>query len=83
MLTIKNASSIPGRVAGFLQVKPDPLLASMVGLAAFLLYLRTLAPSVACIFCDSLEFQLVAYKLAIAHPTRYPRSPSSPGDLFA
>ena len=36
------------------------------------LYLRTLAPSVAELFDDSLEFQLVGYKLAIAHPTGYP-----------
>ncbi|MCJ7668417.1 MAG: hypothetical protein MUP04_09115 [Anaerolineae bacterium] len=72
-----------GRVERFLLVRADPLIASVVALAAFLLYLRTMAPSVACIFCDSLEFQLVAYKLAIAHPTRYPPSPSSPGDLFA
>ena len=83
MLTMKNASSVAGRVERFLLAKADPLIASGVGLAAPLLYLRTMAPSVACIFCDSLEFQLVAYKLAIAHPTGYPRFPSSPGDLFA
>ncbi|MCA1554820.1 MAG: DUF2723 domain-containing protein, partial [Chloroflexi bacterium] len=34
--------------------------------------MRTLAPSVAFLFDDSLEFQLVGYKLAIAHPTGYP-----------
>ncbi len=55
-----------------MRAKADPLIASVVGLAAFSLYLRTLAPSVACIFCDSLEFQLVTYKLGIAHPTGYP-----------
>ncbi|MCJ7666845.1 MAG: DUF2723 domain-containing protein, partial [Anaerolineae bacterium] len=60
------------RVERFLLVKADPLIASGVGLAAFLLYLRTMALSVACIFCDSLEFQLVTYKLGIAHPTGYP-----------
>jgi len=43
-----------------------------VFLCAFALYLRTLAPSVAKLFDDSLEFQLVGYKLAIAHPTGYP-----------
>jgi len=36
------------------------------------LYLRTLAPSVAALFNDSLEFQLVGYQLGIAHPTGYP-----------
>ena len=61
-----------GRVGRFVVAKADPLIASGVGLAAFLLYLRTMAPSVACIFCDSLEFQLVTYKLGIAHPTGYP-----------
>jgi hypothetical protein len=44
----------------------------IVFLCAFALYLRTLAPSVAELFDDSLEFQLVGYKLAIAHPTGYP-----------
>jgi len=83
MLTMKNGSSVAGRVKRFLLTKADPLIASGVALAAFLLYLRTMAPSVACILCDSLEFQLVAYKLAIAHPTGYPPSPSSPGELFA
>lgn len=36
------------------------------------LYLPTLAPSVATIFDDSLEFQVVAYSLLVAHPTGYP-----------
>jgi hypothetical protein len=80
---MKKASSVAGRVERFLLAKANPLIATLVALVAFLFYLRTLAPSVACIFCDSLEFQLVAYKLAIAHPTGYPPSPSSPGELFA
>lgn len=61
-----------GRVERFVLLRADPLTASGVALAAFLLYLRTMAPSVACIFCDSLEFQLVTYRLGIAHPTGYP-----------
>lgn len=69
---MKNASSVAGQVGHFVRAKADPLVASVVALTAFLLYLRTLAPSVACIFCDSLEFQLVTYKLGIAHPTGYP-----------
>jgi len=69
---MKSVSSVAGRVERFVLAKADPLIASVVGLAAFLLYLRTMAPSVACIFCDSLEFQLVTYKLGIAHPTGYP-----------
>ena len=36
------------------------------------LYVLTLAPTVATIFDDSLEFQLVTYLLGIAHPTGYP-----------
>ncbi len=39
---------------------------------SFLVYLDTLAPSVATIFDDSLEFQLVCYQPGIAHPTGYP-----------
>ncbi|MGB5931756.1 MAG: DUF2723 domain-containing protein, partial [Anaerolineae bacterium] len=69
---MKNASSVAGRVERFVRVRADPLIAGGVALAAFLLYLRTMGPSVACIFCDSLEFQLVTYKLGIAHPTGYP-----------
>lgn len=48
----------------------------LVGAALFLLtlfiYLRTLAPSVVYLFDDSLEFQLLASRMAIAHPTGYP-----------
>jgi len=35
-------------------------------------YLGTLAPTVAEMFSDTLEFQLVAFQLGIAHPTGYP-----------
>ncbi len=48
------------------------LIAGVLGLASLALYLRTLAPSVATIFDDSLEFQLVGPTLGIAHPTGYP-----------
>lgn len=48
----------------------------LIGAALFgltlLIYLRTLAPSVAYLFDDSLEFQLLATRMAIAHPTGYP-----------
>jgi hypothetical protein len=40
-----------------------------LGLAA---YNQTLAPSVAALFDDSLEFPLVSFRLGIAHPTGYP-----------
>jgi hypothetical protein len=46
--------------------------AALLFCAALALYGATLAPSVAAVFDDSLEFQLVTYQLAIAHPTGYP-----------
>lgn len=43
-----------------------------LGLGALALYVATLAPSVATVFDDSLEFQVVLPSLGIAHPTGYP-----------
>jgi hypothetical protein len=48
------------------------LLALPVFGAALALYGLTLSPTVAILFDDSLEFQLVTYQLGIAHPTGYP-----------
>lgn len=45
--------------------------AALFGLT-LVIYLRTLAPTVAYMFDDSLEFQLLASRMAIAHPTGYP-----------
>ena len=45
---------------------------AVIFFGALALYGRTLAPSVATIFDDSLEFQLVCPTLGIAHPTGYP-----------
>ncbi len=50
----------------------DWLIGTGLFLFSFAIYLRTLAPSVAEMFDDSLEFQLVALRMAIAHPTGYP-----------
>jgi Protein O-mannosyl-transferase TMEM260-like len=50
----------------------DRLIGSGLFLFSLALYLRTLAPSVAEVFDDSLEFQLVAARMGIAHPTGYP-----------
>jgi hypothetical protein len=50
----------------------DALSVLGLGLGAFLLYLRTLAPSVAGVYEDTLEFQVVCSELGIAHPTGYP-----------
>ncbi|MFQ5614055.1 MAG: DUF2723 domain-containing protein, partial [Anaerolineae bacterium] len=47
-------------------------IAGLLALGSLVLYLAWLAPSVATVFDDSLEFQLVAYRLGIAHPTGYP-----------
>ncbi len=44
----------------------------LIGIGGFCLYFRTMAPSVATIFDDSLEFQLVCPTLRIAHPPGYP-----------
>jgi hypothetical protein len=51
---------------------PDSVLAAVLFGGSFLVYLRTMAPSVATIFDDSLEFQLVCYQPGIAHPSGYP-----------
>ncbi len=57
---------------GFIKRRLDLVLALALFGASFALYGRTLAPSVATIFDDSLEFQLVCPTLGIAHPTGYP-----------
>jgi hypothetical protein len=50
----------------------DWLIGAGLFAGSFLVYLNTLAPSVATIFDDSLEFQLVCFQPGIAHPTGYP-----------
>ncbi len=50
----------------------DRVLAVGLFAASLALYVQTLAPSVATLFDDSLEFPLVSYRLGIAHPTGYP-----------
>lgn len=47
-------------------------VAGLLTLASFTLYAVTAAPSVATLFDDSLEFQVVAPTLGIAHPSGYP-----------
>ncbi len=48
----------------------DPLLAVLLGGAAFVLYARTLAPTI--LAGDPGEFQFASYLLGVAHPTGYP-----------
>lgn len=57
-----------------LQRRPstDTFISLLLALAALALYGATLAPSVATVFDDSLEFQVVLPTLGIAHPTGYP-----------
>ena len=50
----------------------DTLLALFFVLASLILYGVTAAPSVATLFDDSLEFQVVLPTLGIAHPSGYP-----------
>ncbi len=57
------------RAAG-LGRRPPWLLPALLGLVTLGLYLRTLLPSVG--EADTLEFQVVAAKLGVAHPTGYP-----------
>lgn len=49
------------------QLLPWGMFAAGLGL-----YIATLAPTVVTIFDDSPEFQLVCYRLGVAHPTGYP-----------
>jgi hypothetical protein len=53
-------------------MRKDRLIAVILGLASLALYVTTSAPSVATIFDDSLEFQVVLPTLGIAHPSGYP-----------
>src|SRR5512144_2894353 len=50
----------------------DPALAAALGVGSLLLYGMTAAPSVAGLFDDTLEFQVVLPTLGIAHPSGYP-----------
>jgi hypothetical protein len=54
------------------RVEWDWFVSAALFVVTLLIYLKTLAPSVAYMFDDSLEFQLLASRMAIAHPTGYP-----------
>ncbi len=53
-------------------LRRDWFVGGILGVLAFALYLRTLAPSVAFLFDDTLEYQYVIPRLGIIHPTGYP-----------
>jgi 4-amino-4-deoxy-L-arabinose transferase-like glycosyltransferase len=61
-----------GRNGARRRVRRDYVIALIIGLAGFALYAATAAPSVATLFDDSLEFQVVLPTLGIAHPSGYP-----------
>ena len=48
----------------------DSAFVLILFIAAFMLYIRTLAPSL--LYGDSAEFQTIAYTLGVGHPTGYP-----------
>lgn len=50
----------------------DLLISAILFVLAFALYVRTLAPSIAFLFDDTLEFQYVVPRLGIIHQTGYP-----------
>ncbi len=54
------------------RLKGDGAISLALGVAAFILYALTAAPSVATVFDDSLEFHVVLPTLGIAHPSGYP-----------
>jgi hypothetical protein len=63
---------IPTSMKELLPRRKGSLLGAVIFISALALYWRTLAPSVATVFDDSLEFHLVCPTLGIAHPTGYP-----------
>ena len=64
--------STAGRNGARRRVRRDYVIALIIGLAGFVFYAATAAPSVATLFDDSLEFQVVLPTLGIAHPSGYP-----------
>ena len=64
--------STAGRNGARRRVRRDYVIALIIGLTGFVFYAATAAPSVATLFDDSLEFQVVLPTLGIAHPSGYP-----------
>ncbi len=67
-----QSDALAQQPAGASTPAPHRLLAALLALAGFALYASTAAPSVATLFDDSLEFQMVVPTLGIAHPSGYP-----------
>jgi hypothetical protein len=72
MQTPSADATQPGIIPADRPARQDGWWALGLGLAALALYVAALAPSVATVFDDSLEFQVVLPSLGIAHPTGYP-----------
>ncbi len=68
---MNNKLVVENRHSSFV-IRHLPVETILLFLLTFGVFLRGLAPSVATIFDDSLEFPLVVHRLAIAHPTGYP-----------
>jgi hypothetical protein len=56
--------------SGYRGVREDRFISVLLGLGAFGLYVKTLAPGL--LMADPAEFQLACYTLGLAHPTGYP-----------
>lgn len=67
-----KTEGLVGVACGVWERTGDGLLAAGLFVASLAIYTQTLAPSVATLFDDSLEFLLVCHQLRIAHPTGYP-----------
>ncbi len=70
MRTAKSASKVPRFLPFVKGDRSETAVGIVVALAAFLIYLLTLAPTVT--FIDSGELAAVTSTLGIAHPTGYP-----------
>ena len=68
----QSASLLKRGTATLASSRADIVLPWLVGIAFFLLYAATTAPSIVALFDDTLEFQLVLPTFGIAHPTGYP-----------
>lgn len=73
-MSTSATASVPGPAAAPAAIyrRAAGLVPWLIAAAAFVLYAVTAAPSIATLFDDSLEFQLVLPTFAIAHPTGYP-----------
>lgn len=74
MQTMKSVTDVPAErlYRDRVRAYADWIVGAALFVLTLVIYLKTLAPGVAYMFDDSLEFQLLASRMAIAHPTGYP-----------